>query len=142
MIRVKRIGQHDLPQPRQETPGAAGYDLRAAKGFTLYPGQRKVIHTGFAWQIPLGMVGQVWPRSGTAVKQGLDTLAGVIDSDFRGEIGVVLINHGEEPVSVEGGDRIAQLLIVPCYQSEMTELVFELEETKRGVDAYGSTGKA
>lgn len=139
MLNLKRIGNHDLPLPAQKTLGAAGFDLSAAHCATIYPGQRVTIRTGFAWAIPVGMAGFVWPRSGLAVKDWLDTLAGVIDSDFRGELGVVLINHGERPVTIAPGDRIAQLVI----GMHLTATAFEVEEldaTERGAGGYGSTG--
>lgn len=136
---IKRIGNHDLPLPKQETMEAAGYDLRAAKAATIYPMDRLAVPTGFAVQVPKGMVGHIWPRSGLAVKSGIDTLAGVIDSDFTGEIKAVLINHGSEPIHIRIGDRIAQLVVVPCYQMHMRE-VDELPGSERGEAGFGSTG--
>lgn len=138
---VKRIGNHDLPLPKQETMEAAGHDLRANFTGTLPPGDRYAGPTGFAVAIPEGMVGIVKPRSGLAVKDGIDVLAGVIDSDYRGELHVVLINHGAEPFQINYGDRIAQLVVVPCYQVHMRE-VDELPSTERGAGGFGSTGQA
>lgn len=139
LLNVKRIGSHDLPHPAQKTLGAAGFDLSAARCATLYPGQRLVIPTGFAWQIPTGMAGFVWPRSGLAVKGGVDVLAGLIDSDYRGELGVVLINHGERPFEIKHGDRIAQL-VIGIHLTATVHEVEELDATERGDGAYGHTG--
>lgn len=136
---IKRTSDHDLPLPQQESMEAAGYDLRSSVVCTIRPGERMAIPTGFAMAIPTGMVGLVWPRSGIAVRAGIDTLAGVIDSDFRGELQAVLINHGEEPMHIRYGDRIAQLVVVPCYQVPLRE-VDELPKTARGGDGFGSTG--
>lgn len=125
--------------PEQATPGSAGYDLCAVTGATIYPGQRLLIKTGLSLAIPEGMVGIIKPRSGLAVKHGIDTLAGVLDSDFRGEAGVLLINHGDAPWQFNAGERVAQLVIVPCYHGACIE-VGSLEETMRGDGGYGSTG--
>lgn len=140
MTEVKRIGEHALPLPSRETEGAAGHDMMAADGVTVYPGQRVVIPTGFAWAIPPGWVGMIRPRSGLAVKHGLDVLAGVVDSDYRGEVKVVLINHGDRPVEFNQGDRVAQMVIQPVVMTEIEE-VSELGETKRGCGGFGSTGQ-
>ncbi|PYQ43450.1 MAG: dUTP diphosphatase [Acidobacteria bacterium] len=96
--------------PEYATEGAAGADLRAAEAITLPTGGRAAVATGLFVEIPAGYVGLVWPRSGLAVRHGIDTLAGVIDSDYRGEVKVVLVNHGPEPLAIAAGDRIAQLL--------------------------------
>jgi len=140
-MKCKKIGNHDLDVPRMESMGAAGYDLRAAESITLYPGQRKLVPTGWAIQIPEGMCGLVRPRSGHAVKHGLHVMAGLIDSDFRGELKVLLVNLGERPETYLYGDRVAQLVVVPIYQTAMRE-VEELEKTERGAGAFGSTGRA
>ena len=139
MIEVKRIGEHALPLPSRATEGAAGHDLMAADGVTVYPGQRVVIPTGFSWSIPPAWVGMIRPRSGLAVKHGLDVLAGVVDSDYRGEVKVVLINHGERAVEFHQGDRVAQMVIQPWGRFEPCE-VSELGETDRGGCGFGSTG--
>ncbi|OZB35979.1 MAG: hypothetical protein B7X50_13505 [Alishewanella sp. 34-51-39] len=125
--------------PEQVTPGSAGYDLCSVTGATIYPGQRLLIKTGLSVAIPDGMVGIIKPRSGLALKHGIDTLAGVADSDFRGELGVLLINHGDAPWQFNAGERVAQLVVVPCYHGACVE-VGSLEETMRGDGAYGSTG--
>lgn len=126
--------------PRYGSDGAAGADLAASAEVLLPPGGRSAVPTGIQVEIPPGHVGLVWPRSGLAVRHGIDTLAGVIDSDYRGEIKVVLVNHGTETVRIARGDRIAQLLIqrveraafVPCG---------DLAPTGRGEDGFGSTGR-
>ena len=139
-MNVQRIGTHELPLPKQQSMGAAGYDLCAAEPVTIFPGERAAIPTGFAFQIPTGLCGQVWPRSGMAVNKGVDTLAGLIDSDYRGEVKAVLINHGEDPVQIFTGDRIAQLVVVPCLQGMVRE-VEDLVATERGAGCFGSTGR-
>ena len=125
--------------PEQATPGSAGYDLCAVTGATIYPGQRLLIKTGLSLAIPDGMVGIIKPRSGLAVKHGIDVLAGVLDSDFRGNVGVLLINHGDALWQFNAGERVAQLVVVPCYHGACVE-VGSLEETMRGDGPYGSTG--
>ena len=131
-------GAGDLPVYGSEA--AAGADLRAAEEVTLQPGGRAAVATGVHLEIPPGHVGLVWPRSGLAVRHGLDTLAGVIDSDYRGEVRVVLVNHGPEPVVLARGDRIAQLLIQRFERAEFRK-VESLEETGRGQGGFGSTGR-
>ena len=138
-MHAKRIGSHELPLPAQKTMDSAGFDLSAAEPATLYPGERLAIATGFAFKLPLGTCGQVWPRSGLAVNQGIDVLAGLIDADYTGEIKVVLINHGEDRVQINVGDRIAQLVVVPYLQGTVRE-VEELPLTERGAGGFGSTG--
>jgi dUTP pyrophosphatase len=105
----------------------------------LGPGERAAVGTGLALELPPGTVGLVWPRSGLAVRHGVDTLAGVVDSDYRGEVKVVLINHGREPFHVSAGDRIAQLLV---QRVEQVDFVTEsdLTATERGAGGFGSTG--
>ena len=97
--------------PEYASAGAAGADLRASEPVEIAPGGRAAVPTGVRLQIPPGHVGLVWPRSGLAVRHGIDTLAGVIDSDYRGEVRVVLVNHGDEPFRIARGDRVAQLLV-------------------------------
>lgn len=146
-MKIKRIGDHALPLPARETPGAAGYDLRARLEFVgemvpIGPGDGCAFRTGFAVEIPPGFVGMVCPRSGLARSHGITVLnaPGIIDSDFRGEIGVILFNHGYRPHGVLHGDRIAQLVIVPIATPDL-ELVEELDDTARGAGGFGSTGK-
>jgi len=136
-MRIKVRGSGFLPE--RQSGGAAGADLRAAAEVVLKPGERARVPTGLELEIPAGYVGLVWPRSGLAQKSGLDTLAGVIDSDYRGELGVMLINHGGEAVTIRRGDRIAQLLIQPVAAATY-EPADRLEPTDRGTGGFGSTG--
>lgn len=133
----------DLPLPAYESAGAAGLDLRAAlpEGLVLAPGERALVPTGLAMQLPEGFEGQVRPRSGLAVRHGITVLnaPGTVDSDYRGEIKVPLINHGSEPFPITRGDRIAQLVIAPVTHAELTEAA-ALDPTERGAGGFGSTG--
>lgn len=142
-IRLMRVGPIEVPLPAYQTPGSAGLDLCAAlsEAVQLGPGERRLIPTGLAMAIPQGFEGQVRPRSGLALKHGVSIVnsPGTIDSDFRGELGIVLINHGAEPFVVEPLSRIAQLVIAPVVQASL-ELVSSLDETSRGAGGYGSTG--
>ncbi|CAH1661950.1 dUTP diphosphatase [Hyphomicrobiales bacterium] len=135
----------DLPLPAYETAGAAGLDLRAAIGETLMlaPGERSLVPTGLALQLPDGFEGQVRPRSGLAVKHGVTVLnaPGTVDSDYRGEVKVPLINLGQEPFAIAHGDRIAQLVVAPVTRAVLTE-VASLDATARGAGGFGSTGVA
>ncbi len=105
----------------------------------IYPGERMLIHTGVSMAVPAGHYGRVAPRSGLAMKNGIDVLAGVIDSDYRGEVGVILINHGGTPVEIKHGDRVAQLIIEKSA-SVVVEEIDELPVSKRGEAGFGSTG--
>ncbi len=142
-VRVKRVGDVEVPLPAYQTAHAAGLDLCAAvsDAITLAPGARRLIPTGLALAIPPGFEGQVRPRSGLALRAGISIVnaPGTIDADFRGELGIVLINHGAEPFVVEPLARIAQLVIAPVVRAEL-ELVDNLDETARGSGGYGSTG--
>lgn len=133
----------DLPLPAYETEGAAGLDLRAAiaEPVTLVPGMRTLVPTGLSMQLPAGFEGQVRPRSGLALRHGVTVLnaPGTVDSDYRGEVSVVLINHGSENFTVTRGDRIAQLVIAPVSHVRLSE-VETLDDTARGAGGYGSTG--
>jgi dUTP pyrophosphatase len=134
----------DLPLPAYETKGAAGLDLRAAIDGTvvLAPGEWALVPTGLAMQLPEGFEGQVRPRSGLAVRHGVTVLnaPGTVDSDYRGEVKVPLINHGREPFAIARGDRIAQLVIAPVTQVGLAEAAV-LEPTARGAGGFGSTGQ-
>ena len=136
-----------LPLPSYETPGAAGADLRANfpdKGeITLEPGARALLPTGLAVEIPHGYEMQIRPRSGLALKQGLSlaNAPGTIDSDYRGPLGIILINFGQTSVRIAHGDRIAQAVIAPVVQAEF-KLSEALSETKRGSSGFGSTGRS
>jgi dUTP diphosphatase len=126
--------------PEYSSLGAAGADLYANEALTLAPGQRAPVATGVRVEIPPGYAGLVWPRSGLAVRHGIDTLAGVIDSDYRGEVRVVLVNHGQDPVHIEPGDRIAQLVMQKVERVVFTS-ANELAGTMRGEGGFGSTGR-
>lgn len=129
--------------PKYKTPGSSGMDLVYAGDFTtiLLPQDRCLFNTGLAIEIPKGYEAQIRPRSGLALHMGITVLntPGTIDSDYRGEIGVILINLATDTVSIEPGTRIAQLVIVPIVQAEI-EVVEELSDTKRGKNGFGSTG--
>src|SRR6056297_759680 len=133
----------DLPLPSYESQAAAGMDLRAAvtDAVTLQPGERILVPAGFQMAIPKGYEAQIRPRSGLAYKHGITMLntPGTIDSDYRGEVKVLAINHGEEPYNIEHGDRIAQMVIAPVYQPQIEE-TDSLPETNRGQGGFGSTG--
>jgi dUTP pyrophosphatase len=126
--------------PAYGSAAAAGADLCAAEDVVLEPGARAAVATALRVAIPRGHVGLVWPRSGLAVRHGIDTLAGVIDSDYRGEVRVVLVNHGREPFRIGKGDRIAQLLVQRAPQVVFAS-VASLDETPRGSAGFGSTGR-
>jgi dUTP pyrophosphatase len=136
MIEIHVDGPGTLPE--YATEGAAGADLRASEAVTLPAGGRAAVPTGLILEIPPGHVGLVWPRSGLAVRHGIDTLAGVIDSDYRGEVRVVLVNHGREPLAIASGDRIAQLLVQPVVRARFTRSA--VADTARGSGGFGSTG--
>jgi dUTP pyrophosphatase len=133
----------DLPLPSYATAGAAGLDLRAAESVTIKPQARALVATGIAIALPENYEAQVRPRSGLAVKHGVTVLnsPGTIDCDYRGEIKVPLINHGEQDFIIARGDRIAQMIIAPVVQASLIE-VKTLSETSRGVSGFGSSGKS
>jgi dUTP pyrophosphatase len=146
LIAVRRLPHAEgLPLPAYETLGAAGMDLRAAlapgEALTLKPGARDRVPTGLCMALPEGFEAQVRPRSGLAAKAGVTCLntPGTIDSDYRGEVQVILINHGGEDFVIRRGDRIAQLVIAPVVQGAWRE-VESLDETARGAGGFGSTG--
>lgn len=126
--------------PTKSTPGAAGWDLYAAEHRVIGPCNHGVVETGIAVSMPVDCVGLIWPRSGLAVRHGVDVLAGVIDSDYRGGVGVVLANHGADDFVVDVGDRIAQLLVQKVEASQL-RVVEKLGRTHRGGLGFGSTGK-
>ena len=143
-VPLKRLDNGaDLALPQYETAGSAGADIRAAVDapLRLEPGQRALVPAGFAMALPAGYEAQVRPRSGLAVKNGITVLnaPGTIDSDYRGEVRVPLINLGDEAFTVERGMRIAQLVIAPVVQAGFDE-VSDLDETERGAGGFGSTG--
>ena len=124
--------------PTQATEGDAGYDLYSLEETVLSPLERVVIKTGISVAIPLGFYGRVAPRSGLAVKKGLDVLAGVVDSGYRGDVGVVLINLSGETVSLEKKSKVAQLIIEQCHDVDWVETE-DLSESQRGEGGYGSS---
>jgi dUTP pyrophosphatase len=141
-IGIQRLANgQGLPLPAYETAGAAGMDLRAAEGITLRPGARCLVPTGIAIALPHGFEAQVRPRSGLAVKHGITVLnaPGTIDSDYRGEVKVPLINLGQEDFTIARGDRIAQIVIAPVTRAGWNELE-TLDETARGAGGFGSSG--
>lgn len=125
--------------PTRATPHDAGYDLYSLSYGSLAPGHRMLVSTGISLAIPEGYYGRVAPRSGLAAKSGLDVLAGVVDSGYRAEVKVVLINLGSAPYLVEEGARIAQLIIEKCHSVDWQE-VAELDDTARSQGGFGSTG--
>jgi len=135
----------DLPLPAYETPESAGMDLRAAitEPLILQPGERTLIPTGLKIALPPGTEAQIRPRSGLAFRHGITMLnaPGTIDSDYRGEVKVLAVNHGSEPFTVERGDRIAQMVIAPVFRA-VINTVESLEDTERGEGGFGSTGKS
>lgn len=139
MIKTKRLTSTAII-PTRGSEKAAGLDLYADNEHTVLPNCVSVVPTGIAMAIPDGFVGLVWPRSGLACKYGVQTLAGVIDSDYRGELKVALTTCTKTTVRINQGDRIAQLLIVPVSMMECVE-VNSLDDTGRGAGGFGSTGK-
>lgn len=138
----------DVTLPSYQTAGAAGADIRAnlpeearADGITLKPGQRTLVSTGLSAAVPEGFEMQVRPRSGLALKKGITLVntPGTVDSDYRGPLGVILINLGQEPVTIAHGDRIAQIVIAPVTVARF-ELADSLDDTARGTGGFGSTG--
>jgi dUTP pyrophosphatase len=128
--------------PSYQTAGAAGLDICSAESFELNPMERKLVSTGIRLAIPEGYEGQVRPRSGLAVRHGISMVntPGTIDSDYRGELKLILINFGADAVQFSRGDRIGQLVICPVVRAKL-KVVDELEGTKRGEGGFGSTGK-
>jgi dUTP pyrophosphatase len=151
LLAVTRVsGSHHVALPAHQTESSAGLDLTAesfdvdgarATTHVLAPGDRMLARTGIALAIPAGYAGLVCPRSGLALLHGIGLVnsPGVIDADYRGEVGVILINHGREDVVLERGMRVAQLVLVPCARAEVTE-VPALGATARGAGGFGSTG--
>lgn len=142
-MKIKVINKSGHPLPHYETNQAAGMDLKAflKESLTLKPLERKIIPTGIYMALPNGYEAQVRPRSGLAAKKGITVLnaPGTIDADYRGEVGVILINLSSEDFSINNGDRIAQMVIAPYVQGKWEE-TGSLEETERGEGGFGSTG--
>lgn len=141
-VMVKRLPHFEgLELPAYTTEGAAGMDVLAAEDVTLAPGARHAVATGLALAIPPGFEIQVRPRSGLALKHGITVpnTPGTIDSDYRGELKVILINHGDRAFDIRRGDRVAQLVLAPVVRASWLK-VEELDETLRGEGGFGSTG--
>ena len=143
VVEITRVGDVETPPPAYQTEGAAGVDLAAAvtEPLTIAPGDRALVPTGWAIAVPPGFEAQVRPRSGLALKHGVTVLnaPGTIDADYRGEIRVLLVNHGRDAFVVRRGDRIAQMIVAAVAQAEL-RVVDALPSTKRGDGGYGSTG--
>ena len=137
MIKFHKITDTSII-PKRGTDGAAGFDLHADGSYVVEAGDRAIINTGIVTEFADSIVGMIWPRSGLAAKNGIDTMAGVIDSDYRGEIKVVLINHGYSDFTINHGDRIAQILFQPVVT--IASEGGKLSETERGANGFGSTG--
>ena len=147
VVEIKRLPHAEgLALPTYQSEHAAGLDLVAAVGaetpLTLAPGERALVPTGLAMALPPGFEGQVRPRSGLALKHGVTVLnsPGTIDADYRGEVSVILINHGAEPFVIRRGERIAQLVVAPVQRARILERVV-LGETSRNAGGFGSTGR-
>jgi dUTP pyrophosphatase len=143
-VAIRRLAHGEgLALPAYESEHAAGMDLRAAEDAILPPGGRALVATGFAIALPDGFEAQIRPRSGLAVKHGVTLLnsPGTIDADYRGEIKVMLINHGRDAFAVKRGDRIAQMVVAPVTRVVLKETA-ELSGTARGQGGFGSTGRS
>ena len=141
VLKIKKLNPKAII-PAYQTEEAAGFDLHSIEDVVLKPNERKLISTGLAFEIEFGYEVQIRPRSGLAFKHGITVLnsPGTIDSDYRGEIKVLLINHSNEKFEIKKGDRIAQAVVAPVIQAEIVE-VEELSDTTRGEGGFGSTGK-
>ncbi|GEJ59446.1 deoxyuridine 5'-triphosphate nucleotidohydrolase [Anaeromyxobacter diazotrophicus] len=144
VLKLRRVAHRGPPLelPGYHSAGAAGLDLRADEACTLAPGERRLVPTGLALELPPGHEGQVRPRSGLALKHGIGMVnaPGTVDQDYRGEVGVLLVNLGQLPFEVKRGERIAQLVVAPVVQVQV-ELAEELSDTGRGAGGFGSTGR-
>lgn len=144
-VQIRRLDNYppDWDLPRYATPGSAAVDLRnAGPSVTLAPGERRLIPTGLSIALPDGMEAQIRPRSGLAIRRGLGLInsPGTIDSDYRGEVGIPMINHDQRPQEIGHGERVAQLVLARVVQVEWRE-ADELSETVRGAGGFGSTGQ-
>lgn len=144
IVCIKRLRPGTNPLPSYMTPHAAGMDLYAEleNDIILQPGDRALVQTGIAIALPLGYEAQIRPRSGLALKHGIALVnsPGTIDADYRGEIGVIVINHGDEPFVVRNGERIAQMVFAPIARVLLQELA-DLDDTSRGDGGFGHTGR-
>ena len=142
-VTFSRLAHGDgLALPAYETAGAAGMDLRAAAELVIAAGHTALVPPGFAVAVPPGFEGQIRPRSGLAAKHGVTVLntPGTIDSDYRGEIKIILVNHGERAFAIARGDRVAQMVVAPVTRVEIAE-ADGLDDTRRGAGGFGSTGR-
>jgi len=143
-IKIKRLNQdNDLPLPAYESEGSSGMDIRAdvKAPVLLNPGEIKLIPTGLSLSVPIGFEVQVRPRSGLALKHGIGLVnsPGTIDSDYRGEVGIIMTNWGPEPFTIKRGDRIAQMIISKVFQADLID-ADDLDDTSRGQGGFGHTG--
>jgi dUTP pyrophosphatase len=142
-VKFKRLAHFNGVLPAYQTPGASGFDVCASIDgeLTVKPGERCLVPTGLAFEIPEGHEIQVRPRSGLAIKSGITLVntPGTIDSDYRGELKIILINHGQANFTIKSGDRIAQLVLAPVVKADLLEET-QLTETARGAGGFGSTG--
>ena len=138
-LKVKKLSA-DAQLPTRGSDGAAGYDLQSIESCVVLPGKRAVVATGLSLELPHGVYGRIAPRSGLAVKHGIQVGAGVVDSDYRGEVKVVLFNHDSNPYLIKSGYRIAQLILERCETPEVEE-IFDSSDTVRGQGGFGSTGQ-
>lgn len=138
MILFKKLHDEAIV-PHRGSDLAAGFDLYADQSLTIWPTEQRLVGTGIACALAYDKAGLIWPRSGLAVKHEIDTRAGVIDADYRGEIKVLLRNESTKPFDIQAGMRIAQLVVTPYYFEH--DVVDQLPESKRGLDGFGSTGK-
>ena len=126
--------------PRRRKRGDAGYDLYSPASYTIEPGKRLLINTGVSLAIPNGYYGRVAARSGLAAKAGIDVLGGVLDSSYRGYVGVILLNTSDQTFSINSGDRIAQLIIEACFAADFVQVSY-LDDTDRGAGGFGHSGR-
>lgn len=139
LLKVKKLNS-DSVVPKYAQPGDAGLDLYSAEDYKLQSGERHDFHLGFATELPDGYAGLVWDKGGVAQKHGVHCLAGVLDSGYRGELVLVLLNTGSQAYEIKKGDKIAQLLIQPVERADI-KVVDSLSATERGQGRFGSTGK-
>lgn len=138
-LKVKKLSA-DAQLPTRGSDGAAGYDLQSIESCVILPGKRAVVATGLSIELPPGVYGRIAPRSGLAVKHGIQVGAGVVDADYRGEVKVVLFNHDSNPYLIKPGYRIAQLILERCETPDVEE-IFDSSDTVRGQGGFGSTGQ-
>lgn len=138
-VKIKRLSE-ETKLPAYAYPGDAAFDLLAGEETVLVPGERRDISTGLSFEIPEGYAGLIWDKSGIAMKGGIKTLGGVVDSGYRGEVRVGVVNLSAEPYVFEKGHKVAQMIIQKIEQAEIIE-VEELSDTDRGVRGFGSSGK-